>query len=155
MNRPAALVAYLLNLGAVLLYPPVYIRLVGVQSASSMGASYVYIAMLSVFGMVLAPYLEVAAFNAPKGGYWKEVSQLIHRHISIPFIGGYGLSLLSIPPAAFIFGLGGGSSGFETVYDPVLFGYLLFVFSASMITILANRKPKAEQAPAPPAQGGP
>ena len=161
MNRIAGLVSYLLNIVAVALYPPVYVRIVGPEATGSLGFSYVYLAMLSIFAMVLLPYFEVASFIESEGGYWKEVSRLIHRHISIPFIGGYSISVLAIYPSGFIFGLYGGYgsgtfSGIQAVYDPILAGYLLFVFVASLITIMANRKPKSSDvAVAQTAQPGP
>ena len=144
--------SYVLNIGAVGLFPPVYIRIVGPEAASSFGFSYVYMIMLSIFAMVLLPYFEVASFIGPKDGYWKEVSQLIHRHISIPFIGGYALSLLAIFPSGLLFGLGGGYgssvySQLDMIYGPILAAYLLFVSSASLITILGNRMPKTSDVP--------
>ncbi len=146
MNGRAALTSYLVNAISLVGYPAILIRILGSEGNGALGFNYVYIVILSIFGMVLAPYFEVASLIVNKGEVWKEVGHLIHRHISMPFLGGYALSFLAIYPAAFLFGLGFFNQ--TLIFDPILVTYLAFVLAASAITVMSNRKPAAILSPA-------
>lgn len=84
---------------------------------------------------------------ANKGEVWKEVGLLIHGHISMPFLGGFALSFLTIYPTAFLFGGGLFNQGYS-IFDPILVTYLAFVLAASAITMMSNRRPAVIQSPA-------
>ncbi|MBI3859260.1 MAG: hypothetical protein HY296_03340 [Thaumarchaeota archaeon] len=148
MDLRAGIVSLVLNAISIALYPAIFFRIYDPQTVASWGTSYAYVMILSVFGLVLAPYFEVASFTSKKGTYWKEVSRLIHGHVSIPFIGGYALSISAVYPSAFLLaGFGLASSTLLVYFDFVLVAYLVFIFTSSAITIMANREPTMDEPP--------
>ncbi len=75
---------------------------------------------------------------------WVLASRLIHRHISIPFLGGVALFIFRFFYVYFFNALGGGNL--------VLVIYVAFVALASIITVMAS-KASTQQATAFPLPG--
>ena len=94
--------------------------------------------LLTVFGMVLAPYFGLASFVPGPSSVWVKVKNLINGHISFPFIGGAVL---------FYLGMAAGYSGFSVFDVPLLIGYLTFVILSSLIVMMAVRSDTAATPP--------
>ncbi len=77
--------------------------------------------------MILGPYFGLAGLIAKDKSIWVEVNRMLHTHISFPIIGGLALFYGSI----FLYGF--------LYFLPV---YILFVFLATLITVMASRTPK-------------
>jgi len=91
---------------------------------------YVAVSIVAVFGLVLGPYFAAAALMPGASSVWVEASRLIHRHISIPFLGGVALAYLNVGSYA-AFGLAG---------IPTVAIYVTFVVVATLIAVMANRR---------------
>ncbi len=133
----AALVAYVVTGASAALYPYVLNQITASFYRPSFAPTLIYIQFLTVFGLVLGPYFGIASLMPGAPSIWREVSRLIERHISFPFIGGTMLSYFgALAGSAFIFGAG--TNPGATILLSV---YLTLAALATVIVILSNRRP--------------
>ncbi len=84
---------------------------------------------LAVAGMILGPYFALAGIIAKNKSVWVEVNRMLHTHISMPIVGGLALFYGSFWGYAFVFF--------------VLPVYAMFIFLATLITVMASRTGRA------------
>ena len=116
--------------------------LLSISASTNAYAGYIYGGILAVpflpalvtAGLVLGPYFGLAGLIAGERSVWSEAVRLIERHISFPFIIGFGIFYPSII-------LGYGAGGY------VIILYAVFVTIATFIVWKSakEKKPSAAQ----------
>lgn len=93
-----------------------------------------FLAIMAVAGLVLGPHFALAGLVVKDGSVWVEVNRMLHTHISFPILGGLVLFYSAL---------------FYGAFSAVFPGYVAVVFLGTLLSVMAAKKSKPQQIPAP------